>query len=224
MSRRLVVWVLGIIAMFIGPSVVLAEPWQQQVQVYITSPEVGEELRGLVEIRGSAVVPNFQFYKVEFGVGPNPAQWAVIGSLHNRPVVNDVLEIWDTTVLPDGVYTLRLQGVKQDGNWEEFVVRQVVIANTRPTSTPTPTVTPTPTTTPTLQATPEATPTPHVIGPGAVQAKPTTTPTPTLSAPDRREPLPFDLEGWGQSFCFGGLAMMLVFILLGIVFGVRRLL
>jgi len=203
------------------------ETLRQQVQVYITSPEMGQVVTGLVEIRGSALVPSFQFYKVEFGMGPNPTQWAVIGSLHYQPVINDRLELWDTTVVPDGVYTLRLQGVKQDGNWEEFIVRQLEVANTRPTPTPTPTETATPipaTPTPTVEAPPEATPTPHVIGPGVVPTRASQSPTPTLSRPDLRERLPIDPQGWAQSFCFGGVAMAVVFALLGIVFGVRRLL
>lgn len=210
---------------------VQAEPLSQQQQVEITSPEVSEELRGLVPIVGSASVPNFQFYKVEYGIGPNPAQWALIGSLHESPVINGQLEVWDTTRLPDGVYSLRLQAVKQDGNYDEFYVRQVVIANTRPTQTPTPEATPTPelivTDTPPVkeeQATPEvkASPTAIVIAPTGALSQPTV--TPTLSRPNQQSALPVDPASWGQAFCFGGLAMGAVFLLLGLIFGIRRLL
>ena len=205
-------------------SVVRAEPSQQQMQVEITSPEMNAELRGLVAVMGSASVPNFQFYKVEFGVGPSPSEWAVIGELHEDPVINGQLAVWDTTRLPDGVYTLRLQAVKQDGNWEEFYVRQLAIVNTRPTPTPTPEATATPEATPTeaRQATPEATATLHIIAHTDALSMPT--PTPTLSRPDQGRELPLDPESWAQAFIFGGATVGAIFVLLGIVFGLRRLL
>lgn len=207
----------------------------QQLVVQVTSPTIGQEVRGLVPIIGSASVPDFQFYKVEFGVGANPGEWAVIGSLHDQPVINGQLEVWNTAALPDGVYTLRLQGVKKDGNWEEFFVRNVVIANTRPTATPTPSETPTPAEpTPASPAsaptaaqvatspTPALPPTPIVIAPTKPPAG--STPTPTLAAPEVESESPFDFKGWGQSAMYGGLAMGAVFVLLGIVFGIRKLL
>ena len=203
-------------------SPVVAEPVAQQIQVQITKPEMGEQVRGQVAIMGSAAVGAFQFYKVEFGVGPNPQQWAVIGDLHDTPVVNGQLAVWDTTALPDGVYSLRLQAVKQDGNWEEFFVRQVSIVNTLPTATPSPTVTPTVKATSTPRATPKATATLQIIAPTAALSMPTV--TPTLSRPEQESELPIDPETWGQSFVYGGAAMAAVFVLLGVVFGIRRLL
>ena len=202
---------------------VRAEPVQQQSQVQITSPEVSQETRGIVPIIGSALVPDFQYYKVEYGNGPDPSQWFLIGSMHEAPVVNGQLEIWDTTRLPDGVYSLRLRAVKRDGNYGEFFVRQVVIANARPTYTPT--FEPSPTSTApatTVPATPTATATLQIIAPSAVLSAPTV--TPTLSRPQQRQVLPVNPKGWPQAFCYGALATGAVFVLLGIVFGLRRLL
>ena len=181
------------------------------------------EVRGIVPIIGSAVVPNFDYYKVEFGNGPDPSEWDLIGSLHRIPVVDGQLEIWDTTNRPDGVYSLRLRAVKQDGNYGEFFVRQVVIANARQTQQPTPKATATPhAATPTLSPTPRATATLQIIAPSAALSMPTA--TPTLSRPQQPQGLPIDAKGWSQAFCSGGLAMGAVFVLLGIVFGLRRLL
>lgn len=214
--------------------VVLATPaLAQQVAVQITSPEMGAEVRGLVPIIGSASVEPFQFYKVEYGIGSSPNQWALIGSLHEAAVINGQLEVWDTNTVPDGVYTLRLQAVKTDGNFEEFVVRGVVVANTRPTSTPTPEATETPsleeqqpqqsqqtgaTATPSL---PSPTPTARVIAPQDPIAG--ATPTPTLSVPNQRV-LPIDPEGWDQAFLLGAASMGAVFVLLGLLFAIRSLL
>lgn len=226
MRKQAFGWLLVIMILWLGSGLVKAESLAQQNQVQITSPEINAEVRGLVPIIGSASVPNFQFYKVEFGVGPNPAQWAIIGSVRDRPVINGQLEVWDTTRLPDGVYTLRLQAVKRDGNYEEFYVRQITIANARPTATRTVTVTPillaTTVVMPTAVTTPRATATLRIVTPTAPLAVPTA--TPTLSRPVQREVLPLDPKGWGQAFCFGAVAMGAVFVLLGIVFGLRRLL
>ncbi|MHB0856601.1 MAG: hypothetical protein ACYC5M_03410 [Anaerolineae bacterium] len=224
--HALTAWAL-VIFLLLSASAVLAEPLQQDRQVQITSPEMNAELRGIVPILGSALIGDFQFYKVEFGVGPNPSQWAVIGQLHDAPVVNGQLEVWDTAALPDGVYTLRLQAVKQDGNWDEFFVRQLTIANASPSPTPTLEETPTPSVTDTPQPLAEHTPGPTatllIIQPTAALSIPTPTATRSRPAAQGQE-LPLEPKSWGQAFCFGGLALGAVFVLLGIVFGVRRLL
>lgn len=226
MSRHVGIWTtLAALLLLVGLAVVQVVPLAQDRVVQITSPEVNSEVRGRVPIVGSASVPAFQFYKVEYGIGPSPSQWAVIGSLHDAPVINGQLEIWDTTTVPDGVYSLRLQAVKQDGNYEEFMVRQVVVANTRPTATPQPTSTPTrlatstPVDTPVLQ--PTATPT-EIILPDTGFVEPTV--TPTISRPTQRQSLPIDPKSWGQAFLYGAGAMCVVFVLVGIIFGLRRLL
>ena len=217
---------IGFVVLLLGWIPVVAAPLTQQAQVEITSPELGAEIRGLTPIMGSASLPDFEYYKVEFGVGPSPSQWAVVGALHQAPIVNGQLEVWDTTALPDGVYSIRLRVVKKDGNYDEFVVRQMAIGNTKPTPTEVPTQTLTPAVTPTPFATrePKVTATPQIIAPSGAIAMPT--PTPTLSRPEQRSVLPFEIdpETWGQAFCFGGLAMGAVFVVLGIVFGLRRIL
>ncbi|MBC7255299.1 MAG: hypothetical protein H5T66_04245 [Chloroflexi bacterium] len=231
--RRASAWALMLTALFCTVAFsASAEPLRQQTLVQITSPQMGQEVRGIVPIMGSASVPDFWFYKVEWGFGPNPTSWSVIGEdprkVHTQPVINGQLETWDTRPLPDGVYTLRLQGVKKDGNWEEFIVRQVVIANAKPTATPPPTATPTvaaPAVSPTPTgptATPKPTATPRIIVPTAALSMPT--PTPTLSRPLQRGALPVDPTSWRESFLLGGAAMGAVLVVLGIVFGLRRLL
>lgn len=205
---------------------VFAQPLQQQSQVQISAPEMNAEVRGMVAIVGSASVPDFQFYKVEFGVGPNPAQWAIVGSLHDRPAINTQLELWDTTKLPDGVYSLRLQAVKRDGNYIEFFVRGVGIANAKPTATVAPSATPILRVTPTaaIPSTPQLRPTAtlQIIAPTVALVQATV--TPTLSRPQQRTALPIDPKTWGQSFVMGAAAMGAVMVLLGLVFGLRRLL
>jgi hypothetical protein len=226
MRRYVILWTLVAALLFsVGLSLVQAEPLAQDRVVQITAPEMNAEVRGLVPIMGSASLPGFQFYKVEYGIGPSPSQWAIVGSLHDAPVINQQLETWDTTRIPDGVYSLRLQAVKQDGNYEEFMVRQVVVVNTRPTVTPQPSTTPTPlaTTTPENTPLPQATATTQIITiPEGELIEPTV--TPTLSRPTQKQALPIDPKSWGQAFLYGAGAMGVVLVLVGIVFGLRRLL
>ena len=208
----------------------LAAVQAQAVQVQITSPGINQVVRGRVPIIGSASVDSFQFYKVEYGVGSDPSQWAVIGQLHDSPVINGQLEVWDTSGVPDGVYSLQLQAVKQDGNWESFFVRGVTVANSSPTETPTPDATPTETPTSPLYTesaspeSPRATATIQIITPSADLQQATPTATPVRGQADDSGKLPLNPANWRQAFIYGAAAMGAVFVLLGIVFGVRRLL
>ena len=151
-----------------------------QPQGQITSPRDRASVRGLVPVEGSATHPQFQKYEVHFGPEPNPnEQWIPIGgSPFAVQVVQGRLGLWDTTVIADGIYSLRLRVVRLDGNYDEYYVRGIQVVNTRPTDTPTPAETPTPAP-PTL--TPSPTPTivievPTVASP---TPKPTSTPLPT---------------------------------------------
>jgi len=83
----------------------------------ITSPTMDAELSGTVRIEGSANIDNFQFYKLEYGVGDEPASWHSIGEERRAPVAEGLLCTWDTTKLPLGVYTLRLTVVDITGNY-----------------------------------------------------------------------------------------------------------
>ncbi len=85
--------------------------------VRLSSPADNQSVSGVVEVRGTASAANFQFYKVEYGYGSTPTTWLSIGNgVYVVPVHNNVLAYWDTTLLPAGVYTLRLTLVYRDGN------------------------------------------------------------------------------------------------------------
>jgi len=75
-------------------------------QVEITSPQNGEEVGGIVEVIGSASIPNFGFYKFEIK-RPEDSVWLTIQA-GNAPVQNSALGDWDTTQLIPGVYQLGL--------------------------------------------------------------------------------------------------------------------
>ena len=106
MNRTLVG--LTILAIFLFTTT----PSYAQVQAEITSPRPNAILRGTVSIQGTASVPDFWKYEVQFAPGLNPPNnaWSVL-IVREEPVINGQLAVWDTTTVPDGTYTLRLRVV-----------------------------------------------------------------------------------------------------------------
>ena len=223
-------WTLILIALILsvlsalGWTGALAAPPAQGDLALITSPQNNAIVRGLVSIRGSATHPQFQFYKVEFAREPVTGEnFAIIGAIHEQQVVDGQLEVWDTTQVPDGSYTLRLRVVRLDGNYSEYSVVQVVVANAQPTETPTPGVTPTPTVSPTPLP-----PTPTIVV--EQPALPTSAATPL---PTRVTPLPTPSEeqaGFSldviplQTACLYGAGVSLgIFLLFGFMAALRNL-
>jgi hypothetical protein len=75
-------------------------------QIMITAPKPGDVVRGIVEIMGTANVPNFAFYKYE--TAPMGTQnWSPV-SADREPKTNESLGSWSTTSLTNGDYFLRL--------------------------------------------------------------------------------------------------------------------
>ena len=70
-----------------------------------TSPKEGEEIKGSVELKGTANIPDFGFYKYEFS--QDNVNWTTMQA--NRAIViNGVLGVWDTSLRVPGDYYLRL--------------------------------------------------------------------------------------------------------------------
>lgn len=203
-----------------------------RAQSGITYPPETEVLRGSVQIKGTAAHPDF--WKYELAAAPQGTQnWFNI-TLNESPVDNGVLGIWDTRTVSDGPYTIRLRVVRRDGNYDEFFVQKVTVANAAPVATPTPETTPTPTVTPTPKP-PTATPvqlTPDI---------PTPTPVPTATADAGAAAADNggnngDNAGGGASaivdllvqmkdaFLKGALYVLLAFIVVGVFFGIKNLL
>ncbi|MCA9931184.1 MAG: hypothetical protein KC419_22015, partial [Anaerolineales bacterium] len=110
----------------------------------IGQPASGETVAGIVEVRGTAVHPDFLRYELAFAQAGS-SEWIVFAE-GDQPVIGGVLAVWDTTVggeigapvFPDGGYQLRLRVVKTDYNYDEFFVTNVIISNLTETPTPTP--------------------------------------------------------------------------------------
>jgi hypothetical protein len=92
-------------------------------QVDILSPENGETIRDIVEIIGSADIPNFGFYKFEMAA-INDVSWLTIQA-GETITQNGRLGYWDTTRLLPGDYALRLVVTDNQGQSTEPCVIQV---------------------------------------------------------------------------------------------------
>ncbi len=221
LSLLFLLWLIGL------TGAVAAPPRQGEDLAVINSPSSNDVVRGVVQIIGSSAHPAFQFYVIEFAPEPVTGdQWQTIGATHQTSVISGVLENWDTTQIPDGSYTIRLRTVRQDGNYTEGFVQQVVVANTQviPTATPTPT----PADAQSAPAVPVDTPTPLPPTPTIIIEQPvveTPTPRPVPTSPPLEDPeeqksfVPtvtgFSFSPLRDACLFGVGAMFSLFLLFG---------
>jgi hypothetical protein len=173
-----------------------------QVGPVIVSPRQGEVLQGVVTIKGSSDVAGFVSAEVAFAyAGDTTATWFLIAA-SSLPVNLDTLATWDTTIITDGDYVLRVRAYLKDGSPLDILVLNLRVRNYTPVETPTPVPTalqPTATSTPTLTATPFPSPTPLPYNPAILT--------------------PMDVS---KSIAYGGLGAVLFLIVLGAYLGLRR--
>ncbi len=198
----------------------LAAP-QPQARSIITYPADGMTISGIVEVTGIATHPNMNFYQLRYAAGPREtgdSQWVDFAIVEGTQVEDDVLATWDTTVIPDGQYTLALAvwGINDPANYV-FFVRNLTVNNAQAVPTPTP-----------EPATPEPMPT-AVVGPSptpvAVEQPATPTPRPSPTPPgegagdmptpttegDEAPAMILNVEELRAAFCTGGLFTAILF-------------
>ncbi len=177
-------------------------PLPQATPPLITAPEPGAVLRGRITIRANLPDGNWLRYELEFAYQEDPTQtWFPIAQSEQAPAT-DLLAVWDTTVITDGTYRLRLRVLLKDGRVLEQVIEQLRVRNYTPIETSTPEMlfdSPTPTPPVPLQ-----TPTPA----------PTPTPLPS-------NPLTLTPNTLLRALARGGLTALGILTLLGLLAGIR---
>ena len=96
----------------------------------LTYPTVNAELKGRVEISGTANTDNFDYYKFEYrreGV----SKWATLQTFQ-EPVTDGLLGVWDTSTLSAGDYWFRLEVVREDGNYKRCEVPVTIVTTIPP--------------------------------------------------------------------------------------------
>lgn len=188
--------------------------------ISIQAPSGGQALQGLMIIQGSDDIAGFMSASIAFTYHGDPTGTWFLITESEIPVSDGALATWDTTLISDGDYDLRLMVKKNDGSLETIFVYGVRVRNYTPVETDTP-APPTPSTTP-LPPTPGAS--------GASGAALTLTSTPTLTpVPPTKTPLPTNPAELSQTVILstlgsGGLIALGLFIVLGIYLAARALL
>ncbi|MFZ5909782.1 MAG: penicillin-binding protein [Chloroflexota bacterium] len=106
------------------------QPVAANPQVYISAPAMFADVRGVVEITGTAAGENLDYFRVLVGQGLNPQAWMQIGSDSRSLALDGQLARWDTAGL-DGLYAVQLQVVRAD-QLVDTAVTQVTVDNTAP--------------------------------------------------------------------------------------------
>lgn len=104
----------------------------QGADIEITFPPQVYSLQGTIPIMGTVNPPDLQNYFFEMAdarVDPANATWTPVTLPSRTPVTNGVLAQLNTTVLPDGIYTLRLRVLRQSGETTFLTVSPLRIAN-----------------------------------------------------------------------------------------------
>lgn len=120
------------------PDTPVATPTSEGVEEFLTaactsagtqiiSPKNGDHLSGVVDVIGTASLPNFSFYKFEIQ-WPDTEEWVTLQSFE-VPVAGGLLGTWDTRSLAEqpGTYKFRLVVVDDTSNFPEPCVISVVI-------------------------------------------------------------------------------------------------
>ncbi len=110
------------------------------VNLVIGSPQKGDVVQGVVEIKGTVASDTFRSAEVYYAYGASGDNWFLIAHL-DQPVENALIARWDTTTITDGEYQLKVRLLHQDGSFDEFVVNPIHVRNysAEPTVTPAPT-------------------------------------------------------------------------------------
>jgi membrane carboxypeptidase/penicillin-binding protein PbpC len=106
------------------------QPINANPDVVIASPSMFADVRGEVEITGTAAGPDLDYYRVLVGRGLNPQNWVQVGGDSSSLVIDDTLQVWDTGDL-NGLYAVQLQVVRTDQLVDTAVI-QVTVDNTAP--------------------------------------------------------------------------------------------
>ena len=208
-------------------SLIIARPVVAQSQnAAITSPRDGAQLKGVVQIEGTATHGKFHHYELAWAP-QNTEDWQQIAFVQNQ-ITNGSLGTWDTAPLQPGVYRLRLRLVFDNDQTIDVVVNNLSINQ----GTPTPSPSPTPSTAPTALPIPTtgaivATPTVLIVQPPASTPQTTTTAQPsagtgsTTPGNPRTPSVQVNFGSFGKAFCNGILYTLLLFVAWGVILAMR---
>jgi hypothetical protein len=114
-----------------GPQVVTQEP-------QIIAPKPGQALQGNIPVVVDTTVQKFQSVELDFAYANNPTKTWFLIYQGLQPVSNGPLVAWDTSLLTDGEYDLRMVITFLDGSQQNVDVTGLRVRNYTPVETDTP--------------------------------------------------------------------------------------
>ena len=204
---------------FLLPFVLLLIAAQTDPPIAITSPALDSIISGEVTITGTTDVLGFTSSQLDFSYASNPRSpdalsgadtWFALQT-SSQPVVDSPLATWNTTLISDGDYILRLRVFLTDGTSQEVTV-PIKVQNDTPIVTPTFTPTSTP------ESIKGQIPTPFLV---ASSPTPTLTPRPTPT-PLPTNPVSLDQNTIYSSIGRGALVIVGLFLFAGLILRFRR--
>lgn len=181
---------------------------QEDTVVSIKWPQAGQALLGNVEISGSTKVDGYLSTEISFGYTNDPTgTWFLIAQ-SDTPVDNGVLAIWDTTIISDGDYNIKVSVNLKDGAIFSTIIQGVRVRNYSPIETDTP-----------IPALTTSTQEPgNTLIPTA-----STSPIPQTATPLPTNPVILTTTDYIVGFGRGVLIALGLFILLGVYLGIQSL-
>jgi hypothetical protein len=188
-----------------GPQEVIQNP-------QIISPKPGQALQGNIPVVVDTTFQKFQSVELTFAYANNPTKTWFLIYQGLQPISNGPLAAWDTSLITDGDYDLRMVVTFLDGSQQTVEATGLRVRNYSPVETDTP-----------MPATPTS--------PPATAEMPIPTITPTLlpsTPPQAATPLPPNPAELHQQDVFfnagkGALAILGLFALAGLYQAVRSL-
>ena len=196
---------------FFLPFVLLLLAAQSTPPIAITSPAPDGIISGEVTITGTTDIQGFASSQLDFTYASSQADTWFALQASSQPVTDSPLAVWDTTLITDGDYILRLRVYLEDGSSQEVTV-PIKVQNDTPIVTPTFTPTSTP------ESIKGQVPTSFLV---ASSPTPTKTPHPTPM------PLPTNPVSLNQGVIYtslgrGALVIIGLFLFAGLVLRFRR--
>ena len=122
---RLLLPILMTFALLVGAAAAQAS------NLELTWSPVYNTVRGTVKLQGTANIAQQQWYLFEAAPFDESmdATWTPVVSPSFTPVVDDSLGAWNTTILPDGFYQLRLHAVDSAGDSHFYILGPILVNN-----------------------------------------------------------------------------------------------
>jgi hypothetical protein len=101
--------------------------FQESEKPRIDSPQPSEEIRGSIIISGNTDITDFSSSEISFGYSGSSTWFPIMSS--DQPVRNGPIAQWDTTVISDGLYQIRVSVHLKGGTSADTIVADLKVSN-----------------------------------------------------------------------------------------------